>query len=360
MCRRVSWPAPLSTPHAAPTVVRYFYRDKGREWKPFDLKPRVRRHRNHQDHRRQEVAPIVRQKRASSTVPLSHQHPSRSAAGRCRRHSRTRRLRDGTAGSCSFGGGVRRTTMGRGLGDDRHRQEVLLEDRAPASSIFRRAWLCGRGRLLTRGLNNDDVKSAETVAVKEHFIEEFGPPLFTIGRFAPRRFDAATDRQQLPRLARRHHAARSYPDAMSFLQPLYDCELLGVSSTPPPANGPPSRRRGGRKYWGYCVSNGTRHPNARPESCDAAEEAVADDPAEGEGRALPIRTTWPAPSASTPTPVMPAALRQCRRAIRLQALNDGKISFDQFIEVNARAAVSMSTARCCSARPATHRPAPGL
>ncbi len=62
------------------------------------------------------------------------------------------------------------------------------------------------GSLNRFGGNNNDVTSGETaVKVKEHFIKEYGLPMFTIGYGAVRRLDAAEpDRQQLSGSPRRH------------------------------------------------------------------------------------------------------------------------------------------------------------
>ena len=68
---------------------------------------------------------------------------------------------------------------------------------------------------------------------------------------------------------------RSYADVMTFLQPLYDCELLANAFKTRAAHGRDEQKDAvSGKYWGYCVSNGTRYPNARPDNCDAA---VKDD-----------------------------------------------------------------------------------
>ena len=87
------------------------------------------------------------------------------------------------------------------------------------------------------------------------------------------------------------------------------------------------------KYWGYCVSNGTRYPNARPEFCDAAvKEAVANDP---KLKAKGVRCTYQDNLASTfgidpKTGFARSPFDNVGVQYGLQALNDGKISFEQF------------------------------
>jgi hypothetical protein len=132
----------------------------------------------------------------------------------------------------SFGGGVQANYhMGRGLGGmtgtDR---KFYLEELGAGflDDFVTRGYAVAAGSLNVTGTNNDDVKSAETVAkIKEHFIKEFGPPLFTIGHGA----SGGSMQQHLignnyPGLLDAIMPARSYPDAMNFLQPLYNCELL--------------------------------------------------------------------------------------------------------------------------------------
>ena len=132
----------------------------------------------------------------------------------------------------SFGGGVQANYhMGRGLGGMTGTDKKFYMEDLGAGFLdyfVARGYAVAAGSLNVMGSNNDDVKSAETVAkVKEHFIEEFGPPLFTIGHGA----SGGSMQQHLignnyPGLLDAIMPARSYPDVMSFLQPLYDCELL--------------------------------------------------------------------------------------------------------------------------------------
>jgi Tannase-like family of unknown function (DUF6351) len=158
--------------------------------------------------------------------------------------------------------------MGRGLGGmtGTDRKFYLEELGAGLLDDFvTRGYAVAAGSLNVMGTNNDDVKSAETVAkIKEHFIKEFGPPLFTIGHGA----SGGSMQQHLignnyPGLLDAIMPARSYPDAMNFLQPLYDCELLDhVFDT---SDGKWTIAQKGAvagKYWGYCATNGTRYPNA--------------------------------------------------------------------------------------------------
>jgi hypothetical protein len=314
---------------AAPTVVTYFYRDKGGEWKPFDPKSARPADIGTTRTTKGKVVPlIVRQEkgvinRSAYVINILHDPaagplPSAFASSPA----------SGWNGKLvySFGGGVQANYhMGRGLGGMAGTdKKFYMED---VGAGFRdyfvaRGYAVAAGSLNVMGTNNDDVKSAETVAkVKEHFIEEFGPPLFTIGHGA----SGGSMQQHLignnyPGLLDGIMPARSYPDAMSFLQPLYDCELLEhVFDTTSSKWTTEQKGAVAGKYWGYCVTNGTRYPNARPEFCDAAvKEAVANDP---KLKAKGVRCTYQDNLANIfgidpKTGLAQQSLRQCRRTVR--------------------------------------------
>ncbi len=335
---------------AAPTVVRYFYRDKGGEWKPLD--PKAARPADIATTKTtagKEVALIVRQEkgvinRSAYLINILHDPaagPLPTAFANAPASGWNGKL------VYSFGGGVQANYhMGRGLGGMTGTDKKFYMEDLGAGFLdyfVARGYAVAAGSLNVMGSNNDDVKSAETVAkIKEHFTEEFGSPLFTIGHGA----SGGSMQQHLignnyPGLLDAIMPARSYPDVMSFLQPLYDCELL--EHVFDSSDGKWTTEQKGAvagKYWGYCVSNGTRYPNARPEFCDAAvKEAVADDP---KLKAKGVRCTYQDNLASTfgidpRTGFARNPFDNVGVQYGLQALNDGKISFGQFIEVNARA-----------------------
>ena len=333
---------------AAPAVVKYFYRNKSGEWKPFDPKAAppadVATTRTTEA---REVPLIVRQEkgvinRSAYLINILHDPtagplPTATAASPA----------SGWNGKLiySFGGGVQANYhMGRGLGmmtgTDR---KFYIEDLGAGylDYFVTRGYAVAAASLNVMGANNDDVKSAETVAkVKEHFIEEFGPPMFTIGHGA----SGGSMQQHLignnyPGLLDGIMPARSYPDTMSFLQPLYDCELLEhVFNTSSNAWSTEQKGAVAGKYWGYCVGNGTRYPNARPGNCDATvKDEVANDP---KLKARGVRCTYQDNLVSTfgidpKTGFARSPFDNVGVQYGLHALNEGKISFEQFIEVNA-------------------------
>jgi Tannase-like family of unknown function (DUF6351) len=341
--------SPADASCAAPTVVAYFYRDKAGEWKPFDVNAaRPADIATTRTTEGKEVPLIVRQEkgvinRSAYLINILHD-PAAGPLPTALAASPT----SGWNGKLvySFGGGVQANYhMGRGLGGmtgtDR---KFFMEDLGGGflDDFITRGYAVAAGSLNVMGSNNDDVKSAETVAkVKEHFIKEFGPPLFTIGHGA----SGGSMQQHLignnyPGLLDGIMPARSYPDVMSFLRPLYDCELLEhVFDTSSGTWTTEQKGAAAGKYWGYCVSNGTRYPNARPEFCDASvKEGVANDP---KLKAKGVRCTYQDNLVSTfgvdpRTGFARSPFDNVGVQYGLQALNDGNIGFDQFIEVNAK------------------------
>src|SRR5919109_1581444 len=174
---------------AAPSTVKYLYRNKGGEWKPFD--PKAARPADigtTTTTEGKEVPLIVRQEkgvinRSAYLINILHD----PAAG-----ALPTPISDSPASGWnrkliySFGGGVQANYhMGRALGAMTGTEgKMFMEDLgAGFLDIFiTRGYAIATGSLNVMGTNNDDVKSAETVAkVKERFIKQFGKPLFTIG-----------------------------------------------------------------------------------------------------------------------------------------------------------------------------------
>ena len=334
---------------AAPSVVKYFYRDKGGAWKPFD--PQAARPTDigtTKTTEGKEVPLIVRQEkgvinRSAYLINILHD-PAAGALPTAIAPSAA----SGWNGKLiySFGGGVQANYhMGRNLGMMTGTDgKFFMEDLGAAflDAFVTRGYAVAAGSLNVMGTNNDDVKSAETMAkIKEHFIKEFGSPLFTIGHGG----SGGSMQQHLignnyPGLLDAIMPARSYPDVMSFLQPHYDCELLEHAFNT--SGGTWTLAQKGAvagKYFGYCVSNGTRYPNARPENCDATvTKRVALDP---ELKAKGVRCTYQDNLANVfgidpQTGFARSPFDNVGVQYGLRALNDGTISFEQFIDVNAR------------------------
>jgi hypothetical protein len=136
---------------------------------------------------------------------------------------------------------------------------------------------------------------------------------------------------------------RSFPDMMSFLNPLFDCELLvnAINTSSLPWTNAQKTAVSGFKDFGYCVSNGTRYPNLRPKNCNATSvpPALVYDPVTNPGGA---RCTYQDNMVNVfgIDPATGFARRPFDNVgiqYGLGALNAGVIGFAQFIDLNARA-----------------------
>src|SRR5262249_18675469 len=330
---------------AAPSVVKYYYRNRTGAWRPFDANAaRPNDIATTKTTEGQDVPLIVRQEkgvinRSAYLINILHDPAagplptpiSRSAAS-------------GWNGKAiySFGPGVQSNYhMGRGLGmmagtDGKFYMEDLGVGYRDAFTT--RGYAILAGSLNVFGTNSDDVKSAETAAkIKEHFIKQFGPPLFTIGHGA----SGGSMQQQLianayPGLIDGIMPARLFADTMTFLQPLYDCELLqNVFKTGTWTREQMNAVAG--KYWGYCVSNGTRYPNARVDACDATvKDMVANEESWKRVRCTYQDNLVNVFGIDPKTGFARNPFDNVGVQYGLRALNDGKITFDQFIDINAR------------------------
>jgi hypothetical protein len=189
------------------------------------------------------------------------------------------------------------------------------------------------------GTQPNDVLSAETMAkVKEHFVETYGVPLYTLGQGGS---GGSMQQQQIanayPGLLDGIMPERLYADQITFLQPLYDCELLVNVFK----QGTWTRDQMGAvsgKYWGYCVSNGSRYPRARIDACNGpVAEMIDKDPAL---KAKPPRCTVQENLANVFGIDSKGNARNPYDNVGVQyglkALNDGVISWAQFLDINTR------------------------
>ena len=331
---------------AAPPRVEYFYRNKGGEWKPLD--PKAAKPADvgtTKTTEGKEVPLIVRQEkgvinRSAYLINILHDPstPLPTPAGKPASSGWNGKL------IYSFGGGVQANYhMGRNLGGMTGTDaKFFIEDMGGGLSdaFVTRGYAVAGGSLNVMGTNNDDVKSAETMAkVKEYFIQQFGAPAFTIGHGA----SGGSMQQHLignnyPGLLDGIMPARSYPDVMTFLQPLYDCELVAEATETGNWTYDQKGAAAG-KYWGYCVSNGTRYPNARPTFCDATvADLIANDPAI---KQKGVRCTFQdnlvnifGKDPATNKARIP--FDNVGVQYGLKPLNEGKISIDQFLDLNEK------------------------
>jgi len=200
------------------------------------------------------------------------------------------------------------------------------------------------GSLNVTGTTCADVISAETaMMIKERFIEEFGPPRYTIGAGG----SGGSMQQHLlgnnyPGLLDGIMPGRAYQDQMSFLNPLFDCELLVNAINGSALTWNPAQKTAvsGEQDFGYCVSNGARYPNLRANNCNVTSipPALVYNPATNPGGA---RCTYQDNMVNVfgIDPTTGFARRPFDNVgiqYGLGALNSGVISFAHFIDLNTR------------------------
>jgi hypothetical protein len=210
--------------------------------------------------------------------------------------------------------------------------------------LIERGYALASSTLNRFGGNNNDVTSGETAyKVKERFIEQFGPPTFTIG-YGP---SGGSMQQNLisnnyPGIMDAIIPQRLYADTMTFLQPLYECELLvNYFSKADPNLGWTDQRRtavSGYATYSFCTGNGVQYPNARPTNCNAAvNDAVTNDPA---FRGQTVRCTYQDNLVNVfgrdATGKAKNPFDNVGVQYGLVALNNGQISFDQFVDLNRK------------------------
>jgi hypothetical protein len=324
---------------AAVTTVTYVYRDKGGKWHPFDAGNRPADLGMTTTSDGKTVPLIVRQEkgvvdRSAYVIDILHDPalgPPPTPTGRGG---------SGWNGKLiySFGGGMQANYhMGRKYGD-LSPDYALVEERNVGflDAFITRGYAIVGGTLNVGATNNNDILSAEVAyKVKEQFIKEYGPPIYTVGTGVS---DGAIQQHEIandyPGILDGLLPGRGFADTMTNLRPMYDCELLaGVLK-----QGTWSRQAMNEisgKYWGYCVSNGTRYPNARPDFCDLLVSFSEPDP-----KTAP-RCTYQdnAVNAFGIDPVTGYARNPFDNTgvqYGLVALNNGTVTIDQFIDLNTR------------------------
>jgi hypothetical protein len=189
-----------------------------------------------------------------------------------------------------------------------------------------------------------DLISAETtMMVKEHFIEQFGLPIYTVGSGR----SGGSMQQHLitnnyPGLLDGIVPTASFADTITFDNTLFDCELLDHAFTTSSLQWTMEQKQSiaGMKTYEYCTNNGTRYPNLRAASnCDpmGVPAAQAYTPAANPKGA---RCTYQDNMVNVfgRDPKTGFARRPFDNVgvqYGLGAFNEGKISFEQFLDLNA-------------------------
>ncbi len=348
VCENEAWklePA-KDTSCAAPSVVNYYYRDKKGAWKPFDAANRpgdigtAKIDGNN-------VPLIIRQEmgiinRGTYVISILHDPDAGPVP--------TPTDRGGSAWTgklaMSFGPGVGAGyRSGRNIGEWNAGGQYV-QDTTYFDGLITRGYAFASSSIAVFGTQPNDVLSAESTAkVKEHFIEEFGAPMFTIGQ-GP---SGGSMQQNLianayPGILDGIMPERLYADELTFLQPLFDCELLVNVFKEGDWTREQLNAVSG-KYWGYCVSNGARYPRARPTGCDGAVYDYLSKLPENAGKSdEQIQGLVNCTFAENMVNIFGRDANGVARnpygnegvQYGLKALNDGVITWAQFLDINSR------------------------
>jgi len=194
------------------------------------------------------------------------------------------------------------------------------------------------------GTNCADVISVETMMmVKEHFIEEFGAPRWTIGSGR-----SGGSMQQ-------HLIANNYPglldgllptaafaDTITFMNHLFDCELLDRAFKSSSVTWTDEQKAAvsGEANWQYCTKNGTAYPLLRVNNCDrmaVPADLVYDPSTNPKGARCTYQDNLVNVFGRDPkTGFARRPFDNVGIQYGLKALNEGKISFEQFVDLNTR------------------------
>ena len=194
------------------------------------------------------------------------------------------------------------------------------------------------------GTNCADVISVETMMmVKEHFIEQFGAPRWTIGSGR-----SGGSMQQ-------HLIANNYPglldgliptaafaDTITFMNHLFDCELLDHAFMTSTLMWTDEQKAAvaGEANWQYCMKNGTAYPLLRVSNCDrmgVPADLVYDPRSNPKGARCTFQDNMVNVFGRDPkTGFARRPFDNVGIQYGLKAFNEGKITFEQFVDLNAR------------------------
>lgn len=244
----------------------------------------------------------------------------------------------------SFGGGCRAGYhQGRSIGGLTANRSYLEESQLGDYALARGYAVAGAS-LNVFGTNCADLISAETMMmVKEHFVERFGVPRYTIGSG---RSGGSMQQHQIannyPGLLDGIIPTASFADNLTFLDPLFDCELLNhaFNTSALPWTDAQKAAVAGHASDAYCTRNGSAYPNLRPTNCDPdglPAAAVYDPKTNRDG----VRCTYQDNMVNVygRDPRTGFARRPFDNVgvqYGLRALNEGAITSEQFADLNRR------------------------
>ncbi len=193
------------------------------------------------------------------------------------------------------------------------------------------------------GTHANDVVSAESMMmVKEHFIEQFGPIKWTIGSG---RSGGSMQQHMIgnnyPGLLDAIVPTASFADTLTFQNSMLDCELLdhAMTTSKQPFTTDQKTAISGFSHWDYCTNNKLRYAGVAADiNCDAT---TIPPPMRFNPVSKPdgVRCTYQDALVAIygKDPKTGFARRPFDNAgvqYGLKAFNDGKINFNQFLDIN--------------------------
>jgi hypothetical protein len=243
----------------------------------------------------------------------------------------------------TFGGGVAAGYhQGRTIGG-LNGARLNLEDGQLGDYPLAKGYALAGSSLNVFGTYQNDVVSAESMMmVKEHFIEQYGPIKWTIGSG---RSGGSMQQHMIgnnyPGLLDAIVPTASFPDTLSFHTPMLDCELLdrAMTTSKQPFTTDQKTAVSGFSHWDYCTNNKLRYAAVAADiNCDATTipQSMRFDPVKKpEG----VRCTYQDTLAAifgrdAKTGFARRPFDNVGVQYGLKAFNDGKITFNQFLDIN--------------------------
>jgi hypothetical protein len=193
------------------------------------------------------------------------------------------------------------------------------------------------------GTHANDVVSAESMMmVKEHFIEQFGPIKWTIGSG---RSGGSMQQHMIgnnyPGLLDAIVPTASFADTLTFQNSMLDCELLdhAMTTSKQPFTTDQKTAVSGFSHWDYCTNNKLRYAGVAADiNCDATTvpPAMRFDPVKKpDGVRCTYQDALVAIYGKDPkTGFARRPFDNIGVQYGLTAFNDGKITFNQFLDIN--------------------------
>jgi Tannase-like family of unknown function (DUF6351) len=264
----------------------------------------------------------------------------------------------------SFGGGAK-----AGYHQGRNTGGVLTA--ASGGDVLAFGYAMAASSLNTFGNNADDVLSAETtMMVKEHFVERYGEPRYTIGvGSSGGSMQLHLITQNYPGMMQGIVPRNSFADLLTFGVPLSDCALLetAFNASSLPWTFDQKTAVAGWGTWQHCIVNRTWNAGYKPNGavtdnagCDIGiPPALIYDPVTNRGGA---RCTWHDNLVNVfgrdpDTGFARRSLDNVGVQYGLTTFNSGQISADQFLDVNARVGGYDIDGNIVSQREVADRPA---